>query len=238
MFFIVITRKHRRKWNRLEKITKLIDHTILAADATKEDVMRICQEAKQYGFASVCIQPSWVKFVSEQLMSTDVKVCTVIGFPLGATSTRAKAYEAEVALEDGAEELDMVINIGALKSGEYELVKADIAAVCKVVQKPAIVKVIIETALLTDEEKKIACTLAKEAGADFVKTSTGFSTAGATTKDIELMRAVVGPNLGVKASGGIRTYNDIQKMVAAGANRIGASSGVAIIEGEISKADY
>ena len=221
-----------------EKLTKidpaiaaLIDHTILKADATRSDVIKVCREARQYNFASVCVNSFWVPLVRAELSGTAVKVCTVVGFPLGAASTEAKAAETAAAVRDGAQEVDMVINVGALKSGDQDAVKADIAAVVKAAHAGgAIVKTILETSLLTDAEKAIACVLAKEAGADFVKTSTGFSTAGATAHDVALMRQSVGPQLGVKASGGIRSLQDLQTMTAAGATRIGASASVKIVE--------
>jgi len=221
-----------------EKLTKidptiaaLIDHTILKADATRADVTKVCREARQYNFASVCVNPYWVPLVRAELSGSPVKVCTVVGFPLGATSTESKATEATIAVRDGAQEIDMVINVGALKSGDHDAVKADIAAVVKASHAGrAIVKVILETSLLNDSEKTIGCVLAKAAGADFVKTSTGFSTAGATAHDIALMRQSVGPEMGVKASGGIRTLQDLQAMTAAGATRIGASASVKIVE--------
>ena len=221
-----------------EKLTKidpaiaaLIDHTILKADATRADVVKVCREARQYGFASVCVNPYWVPLVRAELAGSQVKVCTVVGFPLGATSTESKAAEAAVAVRNGAQEVDMVINVGALKSGDHDAVKADIAAVVKAARSGgAIVKTILETSLLNDTEKAIACRLAKEAGADFVKTSTGFSTAGATAHDVALMRQSVGPEMGVKASGGIRSLADLQAMTAAGATRIGASASVKIVE--------
>lgn len=213
-------------------VAALIDHTILKADATRADVLKVCREAREYQFASVCVNGCWTTLVAKELAGSPVKVCTVVGFPLGAMSTQAKAAETEIAVRDGAREIDMVIPVGALKSGESETVKADIAAVVTAAHAGgAIVKVIIETALLTDDEKKLACRLAKEAGAEFVKTSTGFSSAGATARDVALMRETVGPEMGVKASGGIRTIDDLRAMVAAGANRIGASASVKIVEG-------
>lgn len=210
---------------------KLIDHTILKPIATKEDVRRICDEAKTYGFFSVCINPYWVTYAKELLKGTDVKVCTVIGFPLGANTTAVKEYETADALKNGADEIDMVINIGALKSGDYETVLNDIAAVRKACEGK-ILKVIIETSQLTEEEKVKACQLAAEAKADFVKTSTGFTGGGATVADVALMRASVPANMQVKASGGVRSREDFDAMVKAGATRIGASSGVKIIEGK------
>lgn len=207
--------------------TKLFDHTILKADATQEAVKRICDEAKEYGFMSVCVNSYYTAYVAGQLKGTDIKVCTVVGFPLGQMSTRAKAAETSIAVEDGAEEIDMVINVGALKDKLYDTVLADIKEVKKACGR-ALLKVIIETCLLSDEEKVKACELAKEAGADFVKTSTGFSTAGAKTEDIALMRRTVGENMGVKASGGIRDKETAVEMVRAGANRLGTSATVAI----------
>lgn len=217
---------------------KMIDHTLLKAEATKEQIEKICAEAKQFGFASVCVNPTWVKYCSELLQNTEVLVCTVIGFPLGANTPAVKAFEAKDAIANGAKEVDMVINIGALKDKNYELVQADIAAVVEAVKGSAIVKVIIETCLLTDEEKVKACELSVAAGADFVKTSTGFSTGGATAEDIALMRKTVGSDLGVKASGGVRSLEDMKKMVEVGATRIGASSGVAIMNGLTSDSNY
>lgn len=207
--------------------TKLFDHTILKADATQEAVKKICDEAKEYGFMSVCVNSYYTAYVAGQLKGTDIKVCTVVGFPLGQMSTRAKAAETSIAVEDGAEEIDMVINVGALKDKLYDTVLADIKEVKKACGR-ALLKVIIETCLLSDEEKVKACELAKEAGADFVKTSTGFSTAGAKTEDIALMRRTVGENMGVKASGGIRDKETAVEMVRAGANRLGTSATVAI----------
>ena len=218
-------------------IASFIDHTILRADATRNDILKICQEALKYAFASVCVNPYWVPLVARQLSGSPVKVCTVIGFPLGATSTEIKRAEAEAAIRVGAQEIDMVINVGALKSGDEETVKLDIQAVVVASHKGgAIVKVIIETALLDDNQKAVACTLAKMAGADFVKTSTGFAASGATVHDVALMRSIVGPDIGVKASGGIRTLDDVQKMTAAGATRIGASASVKIVEAAASPA--
>lgn len=216
----------------------MIDHTLLKAEATKEQIEKLCEEAKQFNFASVCVNPTWVKRSSELLQGTDVLVCTVIGFPLGANTPAVKAFEAKDAIANGAKEVDMVINIGALKDKNYELVQADIAAVVEAAKDSALVKVIIESCLLTDEEKVKACELAVAAGADYVKTSTGFSTGGATAEDIALMRKTVGPDLGVKASGGVRSLEDMKKMVEAGATRIGASSGVAIMNGLIADSNY
>jgi deoxyribose-phosphate aldolase len=220
------------------QIAKMIDHTLLKADATKEQVKTLCEEAKQYSFASVCVNPTWVQYASELLSGTEVEVCTVIGFPLGATTSATKAFETANAIENGATEVDMVINIGALKDKNYDLVKEDITAVVDAAKGKALTKVIIETSLLTDEEKEKACVLAVEAGTDYVKTSTGFSTGGATVEDIALMRKTVGPDIGVKASGGVRSSEDTEKMIAAGATRIGASSGVAIVNGLTSNSDY
>lgn len=216
---------------------KLFDHTILKADATKEAVLRICEEAKEHHFMSVCVNSYYTAFVAEQLKGTDVKVCTVVGFPLGQMSTRAKALETACAVEDGAHEIDMVLNVAALKDGDYDVVLEDIKAV-KAACKDALLKVILETGLLTKEEIVKASQLSVEAGADFVKTSTGFSTGGATAEDIALMRRTVGPEVGVKASGGIRDAQAATAMVEAGANRIGASATVAILAGGQSGSDY
>jgi len=214
------------------KLAKLIDHTLLKPDATQQEIAQLCFEARKYGFASVCINPSWVPLCSQLLKDSPVKVCTVIGFPLGATAPEVKAFEAENAIKQGATEIDMVINIGALKARDLEVVAKDIRGVVNASHaRGAIVKVIIETVLLTDEEKTIACLLSKEAGADFVKTSTGFAGGGATVNDVALMRRTVGPDMGVKASGGVRTFEDAENMIKAGATRIGASAGVKIIQG-------
>lgn len=215
----------------MENVAQYIDHTILNADATKEDIKRICEEAKEYKFKTVCIQPYWVKYAKELLAGTEVGVTTVIGFPLGANTTEIKVAEAKQAVTEGASDVDMVINIGALKSEDYDTVLDDIKAVVDAVAGKAIVKVIIETSLLTKAEKIRASELAKQAGADFVKTSTGFSTGGATLDDVQLMRATVGPDMGVKASGGVRTFEDAKAMIEVGATRIGASSGISIVEG-------
>jgi deoxyribose-phosphate aldolase len=212
-------------------IAALIDHTLLKPEATAADIRKLCAEARQYGFASVCVNPYWVPVVSAELAGSSVKVCTVAGFPLGASATEVKSFEAGVAMSQGAQEIDMVLNVGALLSGDLEAVKEDIAAVVDTAHLGgAIVKVILETCLLTDERKLAACQLAQQAGADFVKTSTGFSIGGATAEDVALMRRTVGPHMGVKASGGIRTLDDLKKMVAAGASRIGASASVKIVE--------
>lgn len=208
-----------------------IDHTLLKADAKKEEIIQLCEEANTYSFASVCVNPAWVQTASEVLKGSTVKVCTVIGFPLGASTSAVKAFETKDAIENGAGEIDMVINVGALRSGDDELVKNDIATVVNAAEGKAIVKVIIETSLLTDQEKRKACELSLSAGADFVKTSTGFSTGGATVEDVKLMRGVVGPEMGVKASGGVRSFEDMKNMIDAGATRIGASSGVKIMQG-------
>jgi deoxyribose-phosphate aldolase len=212
-------------------IAALIDHTILKPDAMRADVLKVCREARDYHFASVCVNPYWVPLVAHELAGSGVKVCSVVGFPLGATTTDAKVAETAGALRNGAQEIDMVINVGALRSGDLDAVKNDIQQVVRVAhQAGAIVKVILETALLDDAQKTTASKLAKAAGADFVKTSTGFSSSGATAHDIALMRAAVGPEMGVKASGGIRTLQDVQTMTAAGATRIGASASVKIVE--------
>ncbi|PYG85029.1 deoxyribose-phosphate aldolase [Ruminiclostridium sufflavum DSM 19573] len=214
------------------KIAGLIDHTALKPDTTRDQIRKLCKEALEYGFASVCINPCYVKLCSELLKNSLVKVCTVIGFPLGATTTAAKAAEAAEAVQNGASEIDMVINIGAVKSEDFDFVKSDIEGVVKAVKGKALVKVILETCLLTEEEKRICCNICRDAGADFVKTSTGFSTGGATIEDIRLMRSIVKPRLGVKASGGIRDYKTAKAMVDAGASRIGASASIAIASEE------
>jgi len=214
-------------------LAKYIDHTLLKPDATQQDIDTLCDEAIEYGFAAVCINPTWVKRSAERLRGSDVKVATVIGFPLGATTPEIKAMETRRALRDGAREVDMVINVGALKSGEHELVRKDIEKVVDAAHEGgAITKVILETSLLTDEEKVIASALAKKAKADFVKTSTGFGGGGATVYDVALMRETVGPDMGVKASGGVRTLEDAEDMIAAGATRIGASAGVQILSAQ------
>ena len=209
--------------------TKLFDHTILKADATRKDVKRVCDEAMAYSFCSVCVNSYYVPYVANLLHGSDVKICSVVGFPLGAMSTRAKALEARIAVMDGADEIDMVINVGALKDRDYSVVLEDIKAV-KEACGEHILKVIIETCLLTDDEKVKACELAKEAGADFVKTSTGFSTAGAKVEDVRLMRETVGPDMGVKASGGIHDKEFAKELVDAGANRLGTSATIEIVE--------
>lgn len=210
---------------------KLFDHTLLKADATKAQIEKVCDEAVRYGFASVCVNGYYTSFVAEKLKGTGVKTCTVIGFPLGQMSTKSKCAEAANAIADGAQEIDMVINVGALKDREDEVVRQDIGQVRRTCADGVTLKVIIETCLLTDEEKERACLLAKEAGADYVKTSTGFSTAGATPEDVALMRKTVGSQLGVKASGGIRDTKTAQAMLEAGASRLGTSATIAIIEG-------
>ena len=210
-------------------IAGLIDHTLLKADARKEQIQRLCEEAKQYHFASVCVNPTWVTYASELLQGTKVKVCTVIGFPLGANTPEVKAFETKNAIENGAHEVDMVINIGALKDKNYEFVERDIRAVTEVAAGKALIKVIIETCLLTDEEKIRVCEIAVKAGTDFVKTSTGFSTGGATVEDVALMRKTVGLDIGVKASGGVRNIKDANAVIEAGATRIGASAGISIV---------
>ncbi|WP_232696073.1 deoxyribose-phosphate aldolase [Brevibacillus daliensis] len=222
-----------------QSVASSIDHTVLKPETTKEMILTLCQEAKENSFASVCINPTWVKLAAEQLKDRDdVQVCTVIGFPLGANTPEVKAFEAKNAILNGATEVDTVINIGALKDRNLTFVEEDIRAVVEVAKGKALVKVIIEACLLTDEEKKIACELSVKAGADYVKTSTGFSTGGATIEDVALMRKTVGPDIGVKASGGIRSYEDVAAMMKAGASRIGASAGVEIVKGEVASSDY
>lgn len=211
-----------KKWN------KLIDHTLLKANASKTDITKLCDEAMQYDFASVCVNPVWVSYCAEYLKESDVRVCTVIGFPLGANTSKVKAYETKMAIEEGADEVDMVINIGALKAGDMDTVYQDIQAVVDASQGHC-VKVIIETCLLTDEEKVLACQQAMKAKATFVKTSTGFSTGGATVHDVALMKQTVGDHCEVKASGGVKTFEDMEAMVNAGASRIGTSSGISLM---------
>ncbi len=220
------------------QIAKMIDHTILKAEATEKEVIKLCKEAVEYNFASVCVNPAMVSVAANVLEGTDVDVCTVIGFPLGANTTEVKAFETADAIAKGATEVDMVINVGKLKERNLEYVKNDIKAVVDAAKGKALTKVIIETCLLTDEEKVIACELSKEAGADFVKTSTGFSTGGATDSDIKLMRETVGPDMGVKASGGVRSREDAELMIENGATRIGASASIAICEGTKSNSNY
>lgn len=208
---------------------KYIDHTLLKADATKERIEKLCEEAKTYDFASVCVNGCWVKYCAEKLQGSDVMVCTVVGFPLGAMVTRAKAYETECAIEDGAKEIDMVINIGALKDKDYDFVREDIKAVVKAAQGNC-VKVILETCLLSEEEITKACELCIEANATFVKTSTGFSTRGATVEDVQIMKRAVQDRILIKAAGGVRSMADMDAMIKAGANRIGCSAGVALMQ--------
>lgn len=210
-------------------IAKMIDHTLLKPETTKNQIIKLTEEAKQYNFASVCVNPTWVKLASEKLKGSEVKVCTVIGFPLGANTTAVKVFEAEDAIKNGAEEIDMVINIGELKDKNDAYVENDIKSVVEAAKGKAIVKVIIETCLLTQEEKVRVCNIAKKAGADFVKTSTGFSKYGAKVEDVKLMRETVGKDMGVKASGGIHTKQETLDMIEAGASRIGASAGIAIV---------
>jgi len=222
----------------MENLASLIDHTLLRPDATSSDIHKLCAEARKFSFASVCVNPYWVLLVASELKGSPVKACTVIGFPLGANATATKVAEAEIALRDGAQEIDMVLNIGELRGGNNEVVGEEIRAVVKIAHAhQAIVKVIFETALLDDAQKLTACALAKQAGADFVKTSTGFGPHGATVRDVELMRRAVGDTMGVKASGGIRTAEDARKMIAAGATRIGASASLKIIEAADRAAD-
>jgi deoxyribose-phosphate aldolase len=212
-------------------VARLIDHTLLKPEASRDDIRKLCQEAARFGFATVCVNPWYVPLAAALLRGTAVKVCSVVGFPLGATLPQVKIHEAEEAIKLGAQEIDMVINIGALKSGQDDVVESDIRGVVEASHRGgAICKVILETALLTREEKVRASVASKKAGADFVKTSTGFSTAGATAEDVALMRAVVGPEIGVKAAGGVRSFEDLKKMVGAGASRIGASASVKIME--------
>lgn len=208
----------------------MIDHTLLKPEATKEQIKKLCEEAREYGFHSVCVNSSFVYYCAALLKDSGVKVCTVIGFPLGAMSTAGKAAEAKAAVADGAQELDMVIHVGMIKSGDWDYVRQDISSVVEAAGGRALVKVILETCLLTDEEKEKACRICLEAGADYVKTSTGFSAGGATVKDVALMRKAVGDKAGVKASGSIRTLADVKAMTKAGASRIGASAGVAIVK--------
>lgn len=210
-------------------LPKYIDHTLLKADATPEQITKLCHEAREYDFASVCVNTCYAGLATELLQGTDVKTCCVVGFPLGAMLPSAKAFEAAAAVENGASEIDTVINVGKMKAGELDYVRDDIAAVVNACKGKAIVKVIIESCLLTDQEKATVCTLAQQAGADFVKTSTGFSTGGATVADVALMRNTVGPDMGVKAAGGIRDYDTAMAMIQAGATRIGASAGIAIV---------
>jgi deoxyribose-phosphate aldolase len=223
-------------------LNKYIDHTILKPESTRAQVEQVCREALQYDFASVCVNSCWTQLVADTLKGSAVKACVAVGFPLGAMTTLAKMFETDQAIEAGAREVDMVINVGALKSGLYDFVRDDIAGVvssCKKnKRKSALLKVILETFLLSDDEKKLACEIAKAAGADFVKTSTGFNGGGATVEDIRLMRSIVGESMGVKASGGVRSYEQAVAMIEAGANRIGTSSGISIVQGVAGKAAY
>ncbi|MCT4604528.1 MAG: deoxyribose-phosphate aldolase [Marinisporobacter sp.] len=214
------------------KMQQFIDHTLLKPQSTEGQIKKVCAEAREYGFASVCVNAYYTSLVRTELEGTDVKTCVVVGFPLGATTKEVKAFETKQAIENGAQEIDMVINVGALKDKKYDVVREDIKAVVDAAKDQALVKVIIETCLLNDEEKIKVCEIAKEAGADFVKTSTGFSTGGATVEDVALMRKTVGPDLGVKASGGVRTREDADAVIKAGASRIGASASIAIVEGK------
>ncbi|MCF0145623.1 MAG: deoxyribose-phosphate aldolase [Eubacterium sp.] len=220
-----------------KSLAKYIDHTLLKANATEAQVIKLCQEARDNQFMSVCVNTCYVPLCAKMLANSGVKVCCVVGFPLGAMSTAGKVAEAVDAIKNGATEVDMVINVGAIKSGNWHFVKDDIEALAMACRGKALLKVIIETCLLTDEEKVKACTVSKLAGADFVKTSTGFSTGGATVEDIRLMRQTVGPDMGVKASGGVRTYEDAIAMIEAGASRIGTSNGISIVAGQKNSAD-
>lgn len=217
---------------KINGLNRYIDHTLLKADASEEQIRKLCEEAKQYDFASVCVNSCYVPLCAELLKGTGVRICCVAGFPLGAMSTAAKAFETEDAVRNGAEEVDMVVNVGMIRSGAWDYVRKDIEEVVRAAGSRALVKVIIEACLLTDEEKTRVCREAKLAGAGFVKTSTGFSTGGATVADVALMRAAVGPEMGVKAAGGVRTYEDAAAMIRAGATRIGTSGGVSIMEGQ------
>lgn len=221
-----------------QSILAKIDHTLLKPEATKGDIIKLAEEAKQYKFASVCVNPFWVSTAAEVLKGTEVKVCTVIGFPLGASASEVKAFEVKKAIEDGATEVDMVLNIGALKAGDLEVVTNDMVQVVEAAKGKALVKVILETCLLSPEEIVTACKCAVQAGADYVKTSTGFSTGGATVEAVKLMAETVGPNIGVKASGGVRSLEDAEAMIANGATRLGSSAGVAIAKGLQGQAGY
>jgi deoxyribose-phosphate aldolase len=219
-------------------LSPLIDHTLLKADASQAQIEVLCEEARKYGFASVCVNPLWVPVAASLLQGSPVRTCTVVGFPLGAAATRAKAFEAEVAIEQGAQEVDMVLALGSVKSGDWKSVQSDLQTLRKAVPGNLVLKVILETCLLTQEEKARVCALALEAGLDFVKTSTGFSTGGATEEDVALMRQTVGPGVGVKASGGIRTYETALRMVLAGATRLGLSASVAVVTGGAGTGNY
>jgi deoxyribose-phosphate aldolase len=210
-------------------VARYIDHTLLKPDATREQYEQLCDEAARYGFYSVCVNSFWVPLCAKRLRGKDVKVCSVVGFPLGAMDSRSKGFETRNAIENGASEIDMVINVGALKSGDVDEVEKDIRAVARACRSTTVLKVIMETCLLTDDEKVLACEISKKAGADYVKTSTGFSTGGATAHDISLMRRVVGPSMGIKASGGVRSFEDAKLMIESGATRIGASASVKIV---------
>lgn len=231
---VMVTRAHFMLTEGYEKmiknINKYIDHTLLKQNATEEQIEELCADARKFDFMSVCINPTWVKKAAESLVGTDVKVCTVIGFPLGANTTNTKIFEAKEAVENGATEVDMVINVGALKDKNYDLIAKDIDGVYQAVKGKALLKVIIETCLLSDEEKIKVCEIAKEIGVGFVKTSTGFSTGGANVEDVALMRKIVGSEVGVKASGGVRSLQDALDMIEAGATRLGSSSGVVIMK--------
>ena len=223
----------------MTELASYIDHTLLKPEASREDILKVCSEAVEYNFKSVCVNPIWVSTVHNELKGSGVLTCSVIGFPLGATTTEVKAFEAQGAVQDGADEIDMVIDIAAARRGDREALVRDIAGVAAVVHGGgAILKVIIETSLLSDEQKVLACEAAVEAGADFVKTSTGFNGGGATAEDVALMRSAVGPTMGVKASGGVRNAEDARAMIEAGATRIGASSGIAIVNGGNAASGY
>jgi deoxyribose-phosphate aldolase len=220
-----------------KRITQLVDHTLLKAETTAFDIVRICEEAKQFGFYSVCINPTFISLAKDQLKDSSVKVCTVVGFPLGASTTETKVFETEDAIGKGADEIDMVLHIGAVRAGNWQMVENDIRAVVKAA-RGRVVKVILETGLLSRDQIIRACEVTKEAGAHFVKTSTGFSTSGATTADVELMRQTVGPDFGVKASGGIKSLADIEAMIQAGATRLGTSSAVQLLRGASTAGNY
>jgi deoxyribose-phosphate aldolase len=219
-------------------LAQFIDHTLLKQDATKEQIEQLCKEAIEYNFYSVCVNSSWVPFCSRLLRGSSVKISSVVGFPLGAMDSRTKSFETRYAIENGAHEIDMVINVGALKAGDVKTVEEDIRAVLRACRGTTILKVIIETCLLTDEEKVLACQIAKKVGAHFVKTSTGFSKAGATAQDVALMRRIVGPEMGIKAAGGVRSFEDALLMIRSGATRLGTSSGVKIVSGQESEQKY